>query len=308
MNVFRIHIRPKGGANDPWVSFKYCLTHSVLGMGWGVSPQGTPRLSWDEYIEAAEHPNLYKRVPNVRFLKNRVRENDLVWTRDPDGIYYLGRVTSRWQYLADEKSVRADVVNFVRCELHQVGLDDVPGKVVACFRPQRTIQTIADDTVALYSRLLWNRCSNDPHYSVDARNVADIFSLLGDQATEDAVAVYLQLQGWLLLPESRKADTMSYEYILIHRQSMERAVVQVKTGQTPLDRDEWSNFVARLPVSENRAKAFLFQSYGKYTGLEHPNVECINPDDLLEFLVRNRDLLPKSTTRWVDFVHTQANA
>ena len=274
-------------------------------MGWGVPTTGKGRLSWDEYIEAAEQPDRYGRVSKVRYLKNNVRENDLLWTRDPDGIYYLARVTSPWEYLADEDSIRADIVNFVRCELHAVGLDDVPGKVVACFRPQKTIQAIADDTVALYSRLLWNRYSSSPRYSAEARDITDIFALLGDQATEDAVAVYLQLQGWLLLPESRKADTMSYEYILIHRQSMERAVVQVKTGRTPLNRDEWSDFVARLPGPEGQAKAFLFQSYGNYTGSEHPNVECIGPDVLREFLFRNRALLPSSTERWIDLVHAQ---
>lgn len=53
MTVYRIHIRPNGGANDPELSFQYCWDHGVLGMGWSVEETGKFRLSWDEYIATA---------------------------------------------------------------------------------------------------------------------------------------------------------------------------------------------------------------------------------------------------------------
>ena len=89
-------------------------------------------------------------------------------------------------------------------------------------------------------------------------------------------------------------DTMGYEYILINRDTFDRAVVQVKTGDTTqLNRDDFSGFGERV---------FLFQSYGNYTGAEHGHVECIAPDVLCTFLFKNRDILPQSIKRWVDYL------
>ena len=295
MTVFRIHIRPSGGANDPKASFAYCLNYEVLGMGWRAEGTGESCLSWEEYVSAVE--KCYGGVPNVRYLHREVKENDLIWTRDMDGFYYIGRVVSPWEYLANEESGQADIVNFCRCEsILPCGVDKVPGKVAACFRPPRVIQAIRDPTMSIYSRLLWNKLSGTEHYSLESGAATDIYAFLDDQTTEDAVAIYLQMRGWLYLPESRKADTMGYEYVLINRETFERAVVQVKTGNTSLDRDRWSDFGKMVE------KVFLFQSYGNYTGSEYKKVECIAPDELQRFLFSNRELLPCSIKHWVDFV------
>ena len=298
MTVFRIHIRPYGGAGDPRKSFEYCRNHRILGMGWAVEETGKSCLSWDEYIAAAESKYGYRAVSNVRRLKKEVKNNDLIWTHDRDGRYYLGRVVSPWEYLANEESLQADIVNFCRCEkLFPLDVDAVPGKVIACFRPGQTFQPIRDQTVAIYSQFLWNRLSKADHYALESQPT-DIYAFLDDQATEDAVAIYLQMRGWLLLPESRKVDTMGYEYILINRKTLERAVVQIKSGNTSLDRDRWSGF--------GEEKVFLFQSYGKYTGSDHRQVECIDPDEIRSFIFSNRKLLPQSIKHWVDFVETQS--
>ena len=114
------------------------------------------------------------------------------------------------------------------------------------------------------------------------------------------MAIYLQMHGWLYIPGSRQPDTMGYEYILIHRQTFERAVVQVKTGDTTqLNREDFSGFGERV---------FLFQTYGNYTGPEHDHIECIDPDVLRTFLFNNRDILPQSIKRWVDYVATASTA
>ncbi len=266
-------------------------------MGWSVEEKGYQSLAWEEYIEAAEAHYGFDDVANVRYLKREVRANDLIWTRDTRGLYYLGRVTQPWEYLADEDSLNADIVNFCRCKIVPLRVDEVPGKVVACFRPPKTIQAIRDDTVNIYSRLLWNRHSATDRYSLDSQTITDLYAFLDDQATEDAVAVYLQMRGWLLLPKSRRRDTMGYEYILLNRDSLQRAVVQVKTGHSPLNQNTFTGF---------GEKVFLFQSYGNYTGSKRRDVECIDPDDLQRFLVGNRDLLPLSIKHWVDFVAPQA--
>jgi hypothetical protein len=62
------------------------------------------------------------------------------------------------------------------------------------------------------------------------------------------VFIYLQCQGWIVVPNSRMADTMRYEFIAIHRETQERALVQVKTGNTALDTDTWSRFPEKVRV------------------------------------------------------------
>ena len=305
MSVFRIHIRPSGGAGDPRISFQYCLQHGVLGMGWGLT-QAETALNWDEYHEAAEAHYGHADLASVRYLHDNVQQDHLIWTRDTAGIYYLARVEAPWQYLANDHAVEADIVNVVSCQIRRLQVDEVPGKVVACFRPPRTIQAICDNTIAAYSRLLWNLYAGTQHYPAEEQPIGDIFALLDDKATEDAVAIILQLKGWLLVPGSRPANNMGYEYILIKRDTGQRAVVQVKTGYTPLNRDRWAMFATHLNEGQDaNNKVFLFQSYGNYTGAEHSSVECIDPNALREALMANRSLLPRSIGHWIDFVRAQ---
>ena len=307
MSVFRIHIRPSGGAGDPGISFEYCLQHGVLGMGWGL-PQAAPALNWDEYYEAAVAHYGHADLASVRYLHDNVQQDHLIWTRDTAGIYYLARVVDvdPWQYVANDQAVEADIVNVVRCQIHRLQVDEVPGKVVACFRPPRTIQAIRDNTIAAYSRLLWNLYTGNQHYPPEEQPIQDVFALLDDKATEDAVAIFLQLNEWLLVPGSRHANNMGYEYVLIHRGTGQRAVVQVKTGHTTLNRDQWAMFAAYLNEGPDaNTRVFIFQSYGNYTGEEHPTVECIDPDALRKFLMANRRLLPRSISHWIDLMHPQ---
>lgn len=295
MTVYRIHIRPSGGANDPELSFQYCWDHGVLGMGWSVEETGKFRLTWDEYAAAAANQYGPSGFQNPCYMHNNVEENDLIWTRDTMGCYYLGRVVGPWEYLAPPEALQADIVNICHCELEAVPADAVPGKVVASFRAGRTIQAIRNPPMmTTYSQLRWNEISGTQQYAVNPQGIADIYALLDDQETENAVAIYLQMRGWLYIPGSRRPYTMGYEYILIHRQTFERAVVQVKTGDTTqLNRDDYAGFEERV---------FLFQSYGNYNGAMYNHVECIDPDELQEFLFNNRNILPQSIRLWVDFL------
>jgi hypothetical protein len=40
--------------------------------------------------------------------------------------------------------------------------------------------------------------------------------MLDDEETEDLVFLNLQSQGWYVLPNSRKGDTMSFEYLAVN--------------------------------------------------------------------------------------------
>jgi hypothetical protein len=295
MTVFRIHIRPGGGLADSDFSFHYCLDEKVLGVGWQTYSDKAIS-TWDEYeTEASQH---HDDLSRVRYLKNYVKKNDLIWTRCTSGHYYLAKVASEWEYFTNDRAKDADIVNVVRCEILKVPqIDAVPGKVVACFRPTRTIQEIADEQMHQYSQYLWNTLSGTSYYPL-AKNVGgSVFPFLGSDTIEDVIFIYLQTKGWLVVPNSRKADTMSFEFYLIHRETRERAVVQIKTGNTALNTDEWRDWSERV---------FLFQSNGLYFGESHPSVVCIQPAEIEAFMLTNRDLLPASTLYWIGHVGLDA--
>jgi hypothetical protein len=94
----------------------------------------------------------------------------------------------------------------------------------------------------------------------------------------------------IVVPNSRKADTMAYEFVAINRASYERAVVQVKTDNTPLDASVWISF---------RDKVFLFQANGVYRGATAANVVMIEPQTIEEFIRKNQDVMPHAVQRWI---------
>lgn len=263
-------------------TFDYCLRNELLGVGWRLTSLANTNVS-DDYFPDAE--KRYGKLHVCRYIKKWVTKGDLVWTRDVDGEYYLAQVVSGWEYWmsveAQEKDI--DIANIFRVKFRKVSLDAVPGKVVACFRPRRTIQEICDERAVEYSKHLWNKLSGENYYVVHTEGFSDIFMMLDDEETEDLVFLYLQDQGWFVLPNSRKADTMSYECLLVNRETGGRAACQVKTGNVNLNRDSYSHM---------SMKVFLFQPNDRYSGSEQENVVCISRQEMLEFLRRSLHWMP----------------
>ena len=69
--------------------------------------------------------------------------------------------------------------------------------------------------------------------------------------------MYLQSRGWYVVPNSRKGNTMRFEFMLACSRTGEKALVQVKTGKVPLNIDSYANDGCRI---------FLFQSNEHYEG------------------------------------------
>lgn len=291
MTVFRLHIRPKGGLGQPKYSFEYCLNEQVLGLGWQVGEDKTG-ISWDDYEEDAIDIYGSKELSRVRYLKNNVKTDDLIWTRDTDGNYYLAKSQSGWEYHSTPNGRKADIINLVRCDIRKViSIDDVPGKVIACFRPSRTIQSIRDETASDYSKYLWNKLAENDYFDVEKSKFKNVFSFLDSDEIEDVIFIYLQTQNWIVVPNSRKSDTMNYEFYLINRDTKERAVVQVKSGETVLH----TNY-----CGDKKEKVFLFQANNRYKGSALENVTCLVPKDIEIFMCKNKDLLPANIIHWLN--------
>ena len=104
--------------------------------------------------------------------------------------------------------------------------------------------------------------------------------------------MYLQNEGWFVVPHSRKKDTMAFEYLCVNRKN-EVAAVQVKIGYTNIEIDDYIKY---------NHKIFLFQQNSVYSGIGSDNVEIIPKQKLKDFL-QNTKWLPQSFRNKVDLVN-----
>jgi hypothetical protein len=125
------------------------------------------------------------------------------------------------------------------------------------------------------------------HYSIGTIDALDLFDFLDSEDLEDIVSLYLQAErSFLFISSSRQSDTGTYEFVLCHRDTHQRAVVQVKHGNVDFNIKEYSGF---------SDKFFLFTSGGRYIGDASPRVECLNRNVIANFIALNRKLLPPRT-------------
>ena len=291
MNIWRIHL--KAAAKSGVDQRQLCIDKNIVGVGWQIDYETVPVL-WEEYWEVAKGDygdSSWKSALNA--MKNRVQVDDLIWTRDWHGNYFLGRIKSEWYYETSEECEKADIVNVRGCEWHKIGTEEaVPGKVVSCFRPARTIQVIDDDAVCIFSQVVYNQKCQSNFYKVDSVSGEDVFSLLSTDDCEDALAIYLQVHhGYLIIPSSCKDDTMTYEFELKSRTTGKSAVVQVKSGWTTLNLDDYATLDTDI---------YLFATCGQYNGSPKSNITTIDTEKIRTFLYEQTNLLPKKMKVWIE--------
>ena len=111
MNIWRLTISPAAESGvDPR---KFCIERNLLGVGWPVD-RNAP-LAWDTYYDLGNE-TYYNQGdkgwwPAVNAIRNRMEVNDLCWTRDRDGNYYIGRIEGHWEYRSTDDYRDADIVN-----------------------------------------------------------------------------------------------------------------------------------------------------------------------------------------------------
>lgn len=297
MNIWRIHLKP-GGKNtqngiDPR---KLCLDNGFVGVGWQIDYEKGP-IEWNFYEKRATKRYYDKGDnswwPALKAIKIKMEINDLIWTRDLQGIYHLGRITGDWYYNTSKKCEKADLVNVRPCEWLKVGtIGAVPGKVVNSFRARRTVQKVNGSSINMYSQYIFNEHSGSEIYSLDSGSGSNIFNLMSSEDLEDVIGIYLQFkEGYMIVPSSSKMDTMHYEYQLINRSKGKRAVVQVKNGHDPLNRDNYADIEDTV---------YLFTSQGEYTGRKRPNIICLESAEIENFLFSNKKMMPRTVQKWMD--------
>ncbi len=134
-----------------------------------------------------------------------------MWTRDRLGQYWLGQITGPWRYDKSPESVRLDLYNVRPCRwLEKPFRDyDVPGAVVTSFTgATQALRRIGDHPTAIrVSEMLWAAESDPTAVIPPVAPEQAIVDLFEPEDVEDLVLLWLQQQGWLLIPSSRKHDT-----------------------------------------------------------------------------------------------------
>ncbi len=193
MSLWRVHLRPDSIKGiDP---VDVCLRQGVVGIGWRVP---TKPSTWDEYwaLGQKEYGDRgWSKAANA--VGSRMAVGDIVWVRDFQGYYYVGKISGEWEYRDDPENLEADIINVRPCKLFRIGLS-VPGKIVNCFIPRATIQQIHDDTSELFSTFVFNGKAGGNVRLVHQKGI-DIFSLLSAVDLEDVVALYLSVHKRVII-------------------------------------------------------------------------------------------------------------
>ena len=164
MNIWRIHLKADAIATvDP---NEFCIRVGVVGVGWPIDISGISMpLARELYMQKAK--NDYNNAINWRIALNamiyRIKLDDLIWTRNKNGEYFIGRILSDWYYETKKDNIDADTMNIRKCEWYNVG-NNVPIEVVNCLKPGRTLQASYDCNILQFSKVAFNKLSGNIIY------------------------------------------------------------------------------------------------------------------------------------------------
>jgi hypothetical protein len=298
MTTWKLNIIP---ASDPGADPRQLCIHDekIVGIGW---PVYTTRetLTSKQYLKQArtEYAKGKSNMPAaINAIVERMNIDDLVWTRDWQNNYFLGRVTGSWRYEKGEKWKSNNIHNARDCEWHYIGTEDkVPWAIVRQFS-RGTLAQLGEATkrMTAFSQATYNEITKSNHYELKKLSRADLLDYIGAEGCEDIVALYLQVEHkYHLLPSSCKATTKHIEFVLLHP-SGKKAVVQVKSGNVRLDADDY----AQMGGNE----AFLFTTSGKYKNEGLKGVTCLSKDDLLDFILEHPKIQSGEMNTWLSFLN-----
>ena len=301
--VTRINL--KTYTNNREELIKFCLygknnkEKQYLAIGWSYISEDLDPVSdsYDTYYsktKANVHEN-GKRLNSALNIFKNAKENDLFWTRDLNGIYWICRVKEVAKVYLNKK---LDIGAVLPVEAYAFGLE-VPGQLKASFnRPNGGItEKLKDINIIEYSKFVFNKLSNEEYYDVNLNRANNVIANLPDFELEELVISYLQIvKGYYLLSNSiaNKSTTVKIECQLISRDvnDVKKAVVQVKGPKAQvLDALDFKNY---------EDKGYYIYLYAPYIdNLEKmKNTIRISDKELYAFYTEYKTILPESITQF----------
>lgn len=297
----------KTACSDRSKLIDFCLKgkEQFLAIGWSYIYKKSPDIKdYESYYNAIRSNesrmnhalNVFRDVNNVDANQMFSNRNNLFWTRDLDGYYWICSAIDRAISKCDTET---DIGAIVPIKAFKVGLD-VPGQIKASFnRPQGgTAQSIYNPIILEYSKYIYNKLSGENIYEW-FKIQGDMLDNLPDFDLEELVISYLQVMGnYYVLSNSiaNKSTTVKIECELRSRdpQNNRKAVVQVKGGK--------EKSIDALDYKEYADDGYIIYLYApKIDHLEQVK-DCvkITREDLHTFYNAYTSILPESVTRWND--------
>jgi hypothetical protein len=283
-------------AEDVAAAGNFAIETGLVGAGWALNnpPDAGP------LADETDDVSLYKKHAKLVFPDDnsvqgvadnfaKMEVGDICWMYFTHlGEYWCCRIEDdKFRYREGGDFDKFDLHITRRCAWARAGTADaVPGVVRRAFAgPFGVISRIVTDaaTAIEFAEVTLGR--KKP--MIDG----DLFALATPKDLEDIVALYLQESGWRILPSTAKASMASYEFVLVHQQTGERAGVQVKSGNVrSLDQRVASDFDVFF--------VFLANPDGVLTG-DVDRINRIGREQLAAFARRDWRLLPQRLKlRW----------
>lgn len=158
--VWRFHLLPSGGPrSSPENAVKLCLKQGVVGVGWQVSPK--PRSAEDYFKLGREKYGDRAWKTAAHAIVRDMAEDDLVWFRNPLGVYYLGQVSGDWEYRNKRKNRDIDIVNVRPCKkIYTVGTT-VDDKIISNFIGGQAVRRIRNNRARRFSVVKFNEIAGE---------------------------------------------------------------------------------------------------------------------------------------------------
>ncbi|PQL57992.1 ribonuclease D [Veillonella infantium] len=266
-----------------------------LAIGWSCVDFKSDDYSafYDTVVEYVHGQN--RRLnPALKIFKD-ARVNDLFWTRDLNGVYWICRVKNPAKaYLNRELDIGA----ILPVEAYEFELE-VPGQIKASFNRARggIVQRLQYPAITEYSKFVFNKLSGKNYYDINLSIANNVIENLPDFELEELVISYIQIvKGYYLLSNSiaNKSTTVKIECQLISRDvnDVKKAVVQVKGPKAPA--------LNALSFKDYENKGYYIYLYApKVDNLEEmKNVIQITTEELQAFYKEYKAILPESITQF----------
>lgn len=151
--VFRAPMRSRRDDIDPAAAVEWALAEALCGVGGVMEPApGTV----EDAVVLARHCYDERLARRLRRFADAPR-GARVWTRDGDGLFWVGELTGPWRYDSIPAAVAVDLVHVRDCRWHPVPFEElrVPDAVRATFaRGGRNWQQIHGAGVEAQTRAL----------------------------------------------------------------------------------------------------------------------------------------------------------
>ena len=314
--VWRLQTRTDSSSGEK-IS-KYCLDNDVAALGWSIKDDHIKNYNPEAIIEIQEKRkniedinqyydvvrtyglygiNRKKRLIAVDML-TEVEKGDYIWMRD-NGIYYLGHVTEKSEYIynSDEDALDFDAANQItEVKWERIGDESqVPGAVATAFIRGRTIQRINKDYMFEYAEYAFLGKPLILENSKEEFLQQLFYDCLSPNDCEDLVCLYLyDRKGYVTIPSTNKI-----------------AYTQVKKGHVPLD---FNNYIDLVNNQKLKKEVYLFTSEGvvNKSNVQSDLIHIIAPNDLYLWVKSKMEsedyLIPEGIVKWYELIHSSKNS